>query len=95
MCELISEPSNKTTKKLSLGEVIEYPDGTWFSDIPEHPFVVMQCWHPETEEWNTMLPPVEGMAWELSPGSRIRIIQREKATPPSVPMVEQVEKEKV
>lgn len=38
-----------------------------------------------------MLPPVKGMAWRLSPGSKIRVVEAKDATPPNPQMVEQVE----
>lgn len=94
MCKLVSPlPGDPGHFGLDPGEELEFSDVfvTTIDSIDAAEGMVIQCWHPETGEWATMLPPVEGMVWELTPGSKIRAVPAKDAPPPEPSMVEQVE----
>lgn len=89
MCELVA--FNSKSYPLGWGNEWDFPEGTEVNNLAPGEGFVFQCWHPEEGEWSTMLPPVEGMAWKMPPGSKLRHIPAEDAPPPAPSMVEQVE----
>lgn len=91
MCELVAvEEPSQGSFFINEGEERKLPEGLRVTGVPVRPDgLVFQCWHPEDEVWSTMLPPVKGMAWEMPPGSKMRLVRSEE--PPAPSMVEQVE----
>jgi hypothetical protein len=89
MCELTDASGGRGRTYLAPGEVVEFPDGGSVMGFGTPEGQVLQCWHPETSEWRTMLQPVEGTAWQLGPRSRLRVVYSDELPAPE--MVEQVE----
>lgn len=92
MCKLVApRPGVEESFSLDPGQGLEFHEATSIQSMDPAEGMVIQCWHPETGEWATMLPPVEGMAWELTPGSKVRAVAANDAPPPEPSMVQQVE----
>lgn len=90
MCELIAARAGGESVFRTVGPEGVEVGATTISEIDPAEGWVIQCWHPETGEWATMLPPVEGMAWQMTPGSRMRAIPADEAGPPDPSMAAQV-----
>jgi hypothetical protein len=92
MCELVAVTQDGSARYGAPLTPMDLPYGGEILNIDlDGAGLVLQCWHPETDEWSTMLPPVEGMAWKVPPGSKVRAVDATTAPAPAPSMVEQVE----
>lgn len=88
MCEYI--PAEKIVGNLWFiidGPSIDVGDMR-MNNLPHVEGAYWQCWHPETDSWEAMYPPTEGLALYMSPGSKVRCVtgtppEHTKNTPPA------------
>lgn len=74
MCEYV--PAGNDAKDLMMGIGDEFNVGGKVINslgMSEDEDTYWACWHPETDSWEAMLPPPEGMGLYMSPGSKIKL----------------------
>jgi hypothetical protein len=73
MCEYVSDEAKhgRGGTYLDAGEVLDM-DGLDSIQIEPNEGYYFECWHPETDGWEVMLPAPPGLAITMPPGSKLR-----------------------
>jgi hypothetical protein len=82
VCEYVDKPAEESRSHwVAKGAELDVGGGS-IHQLHDLDQGYWECWHPETQGWEVMLQPPEGMSLKMSPGSKIRF---QEGTPPDKP----------